>query len=94
MPPTPPGTLADYNEIWPPPSTRSWESMPLGNGETTLNVWVEGNGDLLFFIGRSDAESENNRNIKLDWRTLNSATAMADAHLISKYYAHQRFISA
>ena len=65
VPPTPPGTLADYNETWTTPSTRSWESMPLGNGETSLNVWVEGNGDLLFFIGRSDAESEINRNIKL-----------------------------
>jgi hypothetical protein len=65
VPDVPPGTLADYNEVWTTPSTRSWESMPLGNGETTLNLWVEGNGDLLFFIGRSDAESEINRNIKL-----------------------------
>jgi autotransporter-associated beta strand protein len=65
IPPTPPGTLADYNEVWTTPSTASWESMPLGNGETTLNVWVEGNGDLLFYIGRSDSESENNRNLKL-----------------------------
>ncbi len=65
IPPTPPGTLADYNEVWTTPSTYSWESMPLGNGETTLNAWVEGNGDLLFYIGRSDAESEVNTNIKL-----------------------------
>lgn len=65
IPPSPPGTLADYNEVWTTPSTYSWESMPLGNGETTLNLWVEGNGDLLFYIGRSDAESEGNTNIKL-----------------------------
>lgn len=65
IPHVPPGTLADYNQIWTTPSTHSWESMPLGNGETSLNVWVEGDGDLLFYIGRSDAESENNRNIKL-----------------------------
>ena len=65
VPPTPPGTLADYNEVWTTPSSFSWESMPLGNGETTLNLWVEGNGDLLFYIGRSDAESEANTNIKL-----------------------------
>ena len=61
----PPGTLADYNEVWTTPSAYSWESMPLGNGETSLNVWVEGNGDLLFYMGRSDAESEGNTNIKL-----------------------------
>ncbi|MFM2171327.1 MAG: hypothetical protein RI957_1556 [Verrucomicrobiota bacterium] len=65
IPPSPPGTLTDYNEVWTTPSTYSWESMPLGNGETTLNLWVEGNGDLLFYIGRSDAESEANTNIKL-----------------------------
>ena len=65
VPPTPPGTLADYNEVWTTPSSYSWESMPLGNGETTLNLWVEGNGDLLFYMGRSDSESENNSNLKL-----------------------------
>ena len=65
VPDLPPGTLADYNEVWTTPSTYSWESMPLGNGETSLNVWVEGNGDLLFYIGRSDAESEGNLNLKL-----------------------------
>jgi autotransporter-associated beta strand protein len=65
VPYVPPGTLADYNEVWTSPSTYSWESMPLGNGETSLNVWVEGNGDLLFYIGRSDAESEGNTNLKL-----------------------------
>ncbi len=61
----PPGTLADYNEVWTTPSSNSWESMPLGNGETTLNVWVENNGDLRFYMGRSDAESEGNINLKL-----------------------------
>ena len=65
IPDLPPGTLADYNEVWTTPSTASWESMPLGNGETSLNVWAEANGDLRFYIGRSDAESESNQNIKL-----------------------------
>lgn len=65
VPDLPPGTLADYNEVWTTPGTSSWESMPLGNGETSLNAWVEGNGDLLFYIGRSDAESEGNLNLKL-----------------------------
>ena len=63
--PMPPGTLADYNVTWTSPSTSSLGSMPLGNGETGLNVWVEGNGDLLFYIARSDSESEANDNLKM-----------------------------
>ena len=62
--PMPPGTLADYNLTWTSPSSSSLGSMPLGNGETGLNVWVEGDGDLLFYIARSDSESEANDNLK------------------------------
>ncbi len=29
--------------------------MPLGNGDIGLNVWVEKSGDLLFYIGKTDA---------------------------------------
>ena len=32
--------------------------MPLGNGDLGLNVWVEPNGDLVFYIGKSDAWNE------------------------------------
>jgi alpha-L-fucosidase 2 len=32
--------------------------MPLGNGDIALNVWVEANGDLVFYIGKSDAWTE------------------------------------
>ncbi|MCX6877748.1 MAG: DUF5703 domain-containing protein [Verrucomicrobia bacterium] len=63
--PMPPGTLADYNLTWTSPSSSSLGSMPLGNGETGLNVWVEGDGDLLFYIARSDSESEANDNLKM-----------------------------
>ena len=38
--------------------------MPAGNGDIGLNVWVE-NGDLLFYIGKSDAWDENSINCKL-----------------------------
>ena len=40
-------------------------SMPIGNGEVGLNVWVEPSGDLLFYIARTDAWSECNRLLKL-----------------------------
>jgi hypothetical protein len=34
--------------------------MPLGNGDIGLNVWVESNGDINFYISKTDAWSEDN----------------------------------
>jgi hypothetical protein len=39
--------------------------MPLGNGEVGLNLWVEKDGDLLFYVARTDAWSECCRLLKL-----------------------------
>ena len=33
--------------------------MPLGNGDVGLNVWVEKSGDLVFYISKTDAWSDN-----------------------------------
>jgi hypothetical protein len=44
--------------IWNTPGKNSSDSMPLGNGELGINLWVEENGDLLFYIGRNDTFSE------------------------------------
>ena len=57
--------LARYNVVWDSPSRDAAGSMPLGNGEVGLNLWVEPNGDLLFYIARTDAWSECNRLLKL-----------------------------
>ena len=46
---------AQYNVVWNTPSGDSFGSMPLGNGDIGLNVWVETNGDLLFYISKVDA---------------------------------------
>ncbi|MGB8352344.1 MAG: DUF5703 domain-containing protein [Chthoniobacteraceae bacterium] len=35
--------------VWDTPSGKSLHSVPLGNGEIGLNVWVEPPGDILFF---------------------------------------------
>jgi len=43
------------NVVWTTPSDDSFGSMPLGNGDIGLNVWVEKNGDLLFYISKVDA---------------------------------------
>jgi len=53
------------NVVWTTPSENSWGSMPLGNGDIGLNVWVQPEKGLLFYIGKSDAWSENCRLLKL-----------------------------
>jgi len=57
--------LGQYNVIWGTPSKDSSGSMPIGNGDIGLNVWVEEGGDLLFYISKTDAWSENARLLKL-----------------------------
>src|ERR1035437_1145463 len=42
------------NVSWNVPGPTSAESMPIGNGDMGLNVWVETNGDLVFYIGKTD----------------------------------------
>ncbi len=43
----------------------SSDSVPLGNGDIAINLWVEDEGDLLFYIAKSDAFSEHNQLLKL-----------------------------
>jgi len=53
--------LSSYDVIWSEPGKSSADSMPLGNGDIGLNVWTQPNGDLLFYIGKTDAWSEHPR---------------------------------
>ncbi len=39
--------------------------MPLGNGDISLNVWVNPGGDLLFYAGKTDSWGDNGRLLKL-----------------------------
>lgn len=54
-----------YDIIWKTPSLNSLGSMPLGNGDIGLNVWVEGNGDLFLYLSKTDSWSENGQLLKL-----------------------------
>ncbi|MEW6252023.1 MAG: DUF5703 domain-containing protein, partial [Planctomycetota bacterium] len=54
-----------YNLVWTAPSADAAGAMPIGNGVVGLNVWVERDGDLLFYIARVDAWSECERLLKL-----------------------------
>src|SRR4051812_25639876 len=61
-----PDRLSRYNVIWNSPSKDVSGSMPLGNGDLGLNVWVEEqSGDVLLLIAKSDAWDENSINLKL-----------------------------
>lgn len=58
--------LSNYDVVWTTPSIDAAGSMPIGNGEVVLNVWVEAaTGDLMFYIARTDALSEISRILKL-----------------------------
>ena len=57
--------LDDCNVTWYSPSKNSLGSMPAGNGDIGINLWVEENGDLLFYLSKTDAWSENARLLKL-----------------------------
>jgi len=54
-----------YNVVWDSPSADSSGSMPLGNGDIGLNVWVENHGDLVFYISKTDAWNEHDMLLKL-----------------------------
>lgn len=58
-------TLNDYNVSWSNPGINSQGSMPLGNGDIGINVWVEENGDLVFYLSKTDTWNENGQLLKL-----------------------------
>lgn len=58
-------TINGYNVVWESPSENSMGNMPMGNGDIGINLWVEENGDLQFYLSKTDAWSENARLLKL-----------------------------
>ena len=57
--------VSQYNVLWNKPSKNESGSMPIGNGETALNVWALQSGEILFYIARTDAWTGNDRLSKL-----------------------------
>jgi hypothetical protein len=57
--------LAKFNVVWDSPSKNSAGSMPIGNGDIGTNLWVEENGNLVFYISKTDAWDENDRLCKI-----------------------------
>jgi hypothetical protein len=60
-----PVELDSCNVVWTTPGKDAGDSMPLGNGEVGVNLWVEENGDLRFYISRTDSLSEISRLVKV-----------------------------
>jgi alpha-L-fucosidase 2 len=56
---------ARYDVVWNSPSKDQNGSMPLGNGSTGINAWIEPNGDLVFYISRTDSWDDNGRLLKI-----------------------------
>lgn len=58
-------SLHDYNVVWDSPSNDEHGSMPIGNGDLAANVWVGPDGDLVFYLSKSDAWSGDQNLLKL-----------------------------
>ena len=54
-----------YNVIWESPSLNSLGSMPIGNGDIGMNVWVEPDSGLFIYLSKTDSWSENGQLLKL-----------------------------
>lgn len=69
-----------YNVVWDSPSKDQHGSMPLGNGSTGINAWIEPNGDLIFYISRTDSWGGDGTLLKLGRVriTLNPAPSTGD----------------
>jgi hypothetical protein len=57
--------LDQYNVVWDSPSADHYGSMPLGNGDVALNAWMTKDGDLQFYISKTDAWDDNARLLKV-----------------------------
>jgi hypothetical protein len=58
--------------VWQSPSKASTGSMPIGNGDIGANVWVEQNGDLVFYISKRQIPSRRRKDTwdlshRLEW---------------------------
>jgi hypothetical protein len=54
-----------FNLVWDSPSANHHASMPLGNGDIALNAWMTQDGDLQFYISKTDAWDDNARLVKV-----------------------------
>lgn len=61
----PAASVDAYDVVWDSPGANQHDSMPLGNGEIGLNAWMTREGDLHFYISKTDAWEDNARLVKV-----------------------------
>ncbi len=54
-----------YNVTWDTPGNGPQDSMPLGNGDITLNAWTHADGSLHMLVGKQDSYDRNGRLLKV-----------------------------
>ena len=54
-----------YNVTWREPAKDGRDSMPLGNGDISVNAWMEASGSLVLTIGKADSWGDNGRLLKI-----------------------------
>ena len=90
--------LDAYNVVWDSPSGDMGGSMPLGNGDIGTNVWMEENGDLVFYISKTDSWGDNGRLLKVGRVRLslspNPLEGTIDFSLLGTGVGTRRFISS
>jgi len=73
-----------YVVVWRAPSLSDAGSMPLGNGEISVNAWIEPSGDLRFYIGRTDAWDDNGRLVKVGGLTFKTGCGATGTNFIQR----------
>jgi len=57
--------LKKYNLSFDSPAADSWGSMVCGNGDVSANVWIDNDGILQFYIGKTDARDNISKLLKI-----------------------------
>jgi alpha-L-fucosidase 2 len=79
-------SLAKHDVVWTSPSTDQDGSIPIGNGETGANVWVDRRGKVSLLVSRTDAWDEIGRICKLGKISLELSPALTSPmRLFSKF---------
>jgi alpha-L-fucosidase 2 len=73
----PPAFAGFPSLVWTNHANRAADSIPAGNGDIGVNVWTEDNGDLLLYIGKTDAFDESGRLLKLGRLRVKFSPALA-----------------
>lgn len=67
-----------YNVTWDSPGKGPQDSMPLGNGDITLNAWTLADGSLHMLVGKQDSYDRNGRLLKVGGLALHPGKPAAE----------------